>query len=107
MAVTVEDVKIIAPELVQVDDAILSKFLADAAVTVCNATAWGAKLDLGQKYLAAHLCAVSRGAGNDGDLDSTRFGKEYQRLLRSLGTGFCTDYDGPNPPDMPDDCFYW
>jgi hypothetical protein len=37
-------------------------------------------------------------SGAGPDLSETRFGKEYQRLLKTL-PGFCTDYVGQNPVD--------
>lgn len=47
------------PEFVSVLDARVQIFLDDASLSL-NPDAWGAKYDLGQAYLAAHLLAVAQ-----------------------------------------------
>lgn len=89
--VTAADVLIVGPELSSVPLEDISRFIADAYVECGNAVAWGAKQDIAVKYLAAHKVAVARGAAAEKDLADTRFGKEYLRLLKSLGLGFTTD----------------
>jgi hypothetical protein len=96
MAVSARDVIDIAPEFIGVVlPDVISRFITRAETGV-NRTAWGLKADLGVTYLAAHLVAVSRGAGKEGELSSTRHGAEFQRLLKQI-PGFCTDYDGADP----------
>lgn len=111
MAVTSADVLRIAPELaaLNLSSADWDSFLADATSQV-NAAAWGTRADLGVKYLTAHLVALANPkaggrlvqsqsvggvsvtyavpAGEPGALGTTRFGAEYQRLLRTLPNRF-------------------
>ena len=112
MAVTKADVLRIAPELASLtsySDADWDAFIADASSQV-NPTYWGARADLGVKYLTAHLIAIgnpqaggrlvaSRTVGpvsesyatpqmDQSSLGATRFGAEFKRLRRSLGQRF-------------------
>jgi hypothetical protein len=61
MAVTYSSFVLKFPEFVTADvdeQARITGFIADAALEV-NATAWGAKTDLGVSYLAAHRLALA------------------------------------------------
>lgn len=103
--ITWSDVTVIAPELADVGEdtqtAILSMVEEQLASSV-----WGTRLASGQRYLAAHLATMAtKGSGaitaeSLGDhsrtyaapqtaLDSTTYGREYQRLLRTLAGAFC------------------
>lgn len=104
MAVTWADVSALDPALAAIPLASQTAILADAVLQV-SPTTWEARTDLGVKYLAAHLGtlylhgqvtagglveeeqvgAVKRKyakASSTASLDATRWGQEYQRLLR-------------------------
>ncbi len=106
MAITWASVEAIAPELSDVSLASQTAILADVALQV-GPNRWGseARADIGRKYLAAHLGSMTLGGGSDafvtsesadgvsrsysvgsvsGSLDSSSYGLEYRRLLRSL-----------------------
>src|SRR5688500_9353808 len=107
MAIVWQDVVNIAPELSTLPLASQTAILADVALQM-NADAWGSKLDLGSKWLAAHLATVGpRRSGVGGpvvsesvgsvsrayaasvaagasQLGSTSYGLEYERLLLTL-----------------------
>jgi hypothetical protein len=112
MSATVAMVRARAPEFATVVDADVQVFLDSAALQM-NASAWGARADLGQTYLAAHELAIARpdlaGAAGPvqsesvgqvsvayavaqpgataGEYSGSRFGVEYMRLVRQLGLG--------------------
>lgn len=90
------DVVAIAPELSTVTSTAQVAIL-DIVEEQLSSSVWGTRLAAGQRYLAAHLGTI-RGAPNyqqenigdhtrqvTGDLESTSYGREYLRLLRSLG----------------------
>jgi hypothetical protein len=94
--ITWTDVSAIAPELATVPTAAQEAIL-DMVEEQTVSAIWGNRLETGQRYLAAHLASL-RGGPNfqqetvgdhtrqvSGDLDSTSYGREYRRLLRSLG----------------------
>ena len=104
MAVTWADVSALDPALASIPIASQTAILADATLQV-SPTTWEARTGLGVKYLAAHLGTlylqgqitagglveeeevgqVKRKYGkisSTASLDSTRWGQEYQRLLR-------------------------
>jgi hypothetical protein len=94
--VTWAEVVIVAPELSAVPMAVQTAILAQVAEQLTS-TVWGTRLAAGQTFLAAHLGTV-RGAPNyqqeqvgdhsrqvTGDLESTSYGREFRRLLRTLG----------------------
>ncbi len=105
MAIAWADVVYIAPELSTVATATQNAILADVALQL-SSDAWGVLLDLGSKYLAAHLATVSKRKGQGatvtaetvgavsrqyaapavavGALGSTGYGLEYERLLMNL-----------------------
>ena len=108
MAITWADVQAIAPG----DSAITGLSVPAGLIFVTmayaemNATIWGANLDIGARYLAAHKFTignrpggyggptsnekvgdVSRGSAvkiDDVGFESTPYGREYKRLLRNL-----------------------
>lgn len=108
MAVTItwDDVVNIAPELVDVAEATQDAILDDVALQL-NDDIWGARINIGAKYLAAHLAsitnrggavgqvteekvgevsrsyAVDSASGGGSGLDDTSYGQEFQRLLRT------------------------
>lgn len=111
MAATVADVRRIAPELADVSGADIEAFLSDAALEL-NAAVWGKLYDRAHALVAAHLTAQANastvgtaagpvasesvgpvsssyssmtGSASAGLWGTTRFGVEYQRLLRLLG----------------------
>lgn len=90
------DVVLIAPELAGVPSTAQAAIL-DQVEEQLSSSVWGSRLATGQVYLAAHLGTV-RGApafpqetvGDhtrqvSGDLESTSYGREYRRLIKSLG----------------------
>lgn len=104
MAVTPEDVRAEAPELAELPDDVIERAIGKADRRV-NRKAWGARADDGVIALAAHLLTVRKqGPGgapgpvasvsvgdvsqsfavvaSEGDYASTRYGREYQELLR-------------------------
>lgn len=95
--VTWADVIAVAPELGTVSETAQAAILAQVAVQF-NADAWGDRLAIGQVYLAAHLGSLRGGPGYaretvdshqrevQGDLEATAYGREYRRLMRSLGS---------------------
>ena len=100
MAVAPSDVINIAPEFGATSSIQSSEIQAaiDDALLELSAEAWGTKLDLATKWLAAHKLARSHpelsqfsprvwetpGSSDAGDLGSTRFGLEYFRLQKQL-----------------------
>lgn len=113
MAVTVADVRAVAPELAALLDATIQLFIDDATAEL-NSKFWGIKLDRGIRYLAAHLSfmhggassnaaggqvtqkkvgdlsvafSASKSTGSDQDdaLSATRWGKEYLRIRKGCG----------------------
>lgn len=107
MSVVAADVTSRAKEFAALDEAEITRAISDAALQV-NTTVWGSKADLATICLAAHFLtvwnpglAVASGAVQServGDVartyavaapaadryDSTRWGREYSRLLRQL-----------------------
>jgi hypothetical protein len=94
--VTWADVVAIAPELSAVPLTAQTAILAQVAEQLSSAI-WGTRLASGQTFLAAHLGTI-RGAPNyqseqvgthkrdvNGDLEATSYGREFRRLLRTLG----------------------
>lgn len=94
--VTWDDVIAVAPELSSVPEAAQDAILTQVDEQL-SASVWGTRLASGQTYLAAHLGTV-RGAPNyqsesvgdhtrqvEGDLNSTSYGREFRRLVRTLG----------------------
>lgn len=100
----------IAPELSGVDDATFAAIIADAYGQM-NPTLWGRKLDIGAKYLVAHLVSMTTAGGapdaagtfgqvqsesvggvsrtyqttaSGTGLEATSYGDEYKRLLRQV-----------------------
>lgn len=110
------DVVVIAPELAPViPTGSQAVFIADAYAQM-NPGVWGGYLDIGAKYLTAHLATMSTKRGqagpskekhvdkigqtNDtvpGALNSTEYGMEYLRLLNLLPSA-----RGPQPAYTPD-----
>lgn len=112
MPASIASVRRIAPEFAVVSDADVQAFLDDAA-TELSASAWGTLYDRAHALVAAHQMAVAhpqvaRAAGPvasqtvgsvsqsfavsspgamSGEWGATRFGVEYLRLRRMLGTG--------------------
>ena len=109
------DVLVVAPELSTVPSASQAAFIADAYAEM-NPDVWGAYLDRGAKYLAAHKGAVSQRRGQagptsnkrvgqvgqanavvSGALESTGYGEEFLRILNTL-----PDARGPQAATTPD-----
>lgn len=102
MAVTVAQLRRTAPEFRDTGvytDVALQGFIDDATTQVAP-DAFGTSLDLGIKYLAAHMLALSHpeasqgagtkirvwetpGAEDAGELGTTRYGIEFHRLRKS------------------------
>ncbi len=115
MAVLPSDVINIAPEFGATSSIQSSEIQAaiNDALLELSAEAWGARLDLATKWLAAHKLARSHpelsqyqprvwetaGANDAGNLGSTRFGVEYSRLtkllFRTVVSGGGSTYDLP------------
>lgn len=112
MAITPADVYRIAPEFAGVPVDEVEQAIADSRLQM-NATAWGTRLDAGNKFFAAHLLAlvypakirnetsgesvggVSRSASVKGsyrDATNDRFEAEYRKMMSALGLSFTTDY---------------
>jgi hypothetical protein len=100
MAVVQADVVRIAPELTSLAAGDFTAAIADALLEQ-DANTWGAMLDLGTKWLAAHKLGVSHpelvqvtpirayeqmGGSDRGALGTTRYGVEFARIRRLLGT---------------------
>jgi hypothetical protein len=100
--ITWADVQVVAPELSSVPSGSQTVFIADAYAQM-NTAIWGAYLDRGAKYLAAHLATMSNRRGqagpasekhvgkigqsnavNKGPLASTSYGEEYLRIIDTL-----------------------
>jgi len=90
------DVVAVAPELSGVPSTAQTAILGLVDEQLASVV-WGTRLEAGQTFLAAHLGTI-RGAPNYtkeqvgdhtrdvmGDLNSTGYGREYKRLVRSLG----------------------
>ena len=90
------DVVAVAPELSTVPESAQTAILGQVDEQLATAI-WGDRLEAGQAFLAAHLGTI-RGAPNytkeqvgdhtrdvTGDLASTSYGREYKRLVRTLG----------------------
>ncbi|HLZ09675.1 MAG TPA: DUF4054 domain-containing protein [Chloroflexota bacterium] len=96
------DVVVVAPELSTVPNGSQTVFIADAYAQM-NTAIWGAYLDRGAKYLAAHLATMSNRRGqagaasekhvgkigqsnavNKGPLNSSAYGEEYLRIIDTL-----------------------
>lgn len=106
MSVTAADVRLIAPELRDVNaitDSELNAAIADSVLELSIAQ-WGTMFDVATKWLAAHKVAVQHpelsqqpgvkvrlyetpGAENAGALAASRFGMELARLQRRMGFG--------------------
>lgn len=120
MSITWSDVTKIAPELASGLTADQQNaILADVALLM-SADAWGSKLDMGSKYLAAHLGALAKGASANApagpltsetvgpnsrswaaptlsatdDYDSTAYGRRYLALVKTLGARVGYGFDG-------------
>ncbi|BBO74404.1 hypothetical protein DSCW_18210 [Desulfosarcina widdelii] len=101
----------IAPELDGASQASWDLILADVA-TLITESAWGAKQEMAQRYLAAHkLSMIAKSesgpavasektgdvsttyavpGSNADDLDETKYGREYKRLRRCTVAGIMT-----------------
>jgi len=90
------DVVAVAPELAAVSSSAQEAILGLVDEQLASAV-WGTRLEAGQTFLAAHLGTI-HGAPNYtkeqvgdhtrdvmGDLESTGYGREYKRLVRTLG----------------------
>lgn len=98
----------IAPELSAVSQEAWDTVLADVALLV--GSHWGAKQEMGQRYLTAHRLtlivradkggriasertgdvATSYAPGTAGDYAETVYGREFERLRRGAIAGFMT-----------------
>ena len=91
-----DDVVAVAPELSGVPSTAQTAILGLVDEQLASVV-WGTRLEAGQTFLAAHLGTI-RGAPNftkeqigdhtregQGDLEATSYGREYKRLVRSLG----------------------
>jgi hypothetical protein len=109
VSVVQADINRIAPELAALSAPDFAGFLSDAQLEL-DATVWGLMLDLGTKYLVAHKMAIAHpeltsphpvqseqvgdirrsfavSAPRDPDAyDQTKYGREFKRLRRTLGT---------------------
>lgn len=102
MAVAWSDVVLIAPNLSTISTAAQTFYLAESLRQI-DADVWGEFATVGQIYLAAHMATLGQGSGSgpvtsetlgamsrsyavpmwlQSSLALTRFGAEYERLLR-------------------------
>lgn len=83
---TPTDFKLRFTEFASTADARVQLFLDDAALTV-DATAWGARYDLGLCYLAAHLLTIAArgGAGAAGALTQVKVGDLSRNYAQTTG----------------------
>lgn len=91
------DVVAVAPELASGVTVAAQAAILTIVEEQLSSAVWGTRLAAGQTYLAAHLGTI-RGAPNFtketvgdhtrdamGDLQSTSYGREFKRLVRTLG----------------------
>lgn len=105
MAITKDDVLLIAPELSAVPDGTWTQLIADAYLQL-SPTFWDLRLDLAAKYLVAHLATLTQRGGSPlvssqtvgpvsvtyavgsslgaSSLESTPYGQEYRRLRMAV-----------------------
>lgn len=107
ISITWADVEAIAPELADVEVVTQNAILLQVDGQM-NSDVWGSKLDMGAVWLAAHLATVGPGrsgvagpviaesvgqvsrqyaasvAAGAGQLGSTSYGMEYERLLMTV-----------------------
>ena len=89
MSISIRQFKAQFPEFRTTPDAVISRGLSDALLQI-NVSLWGTKADLGQKYLAADLIALSP-PGEKARLKKneniTTYEKVYNRLKMQVTVG--------------------
>lgn len=86
ISITWADVEAIAPELATVATATKNAILADLPLQM-NETVWAEKLNLGAKYLAAHLATISARRGAGGAIQSQSVGQVSRTFAASMASG--------------------
>jgi len=92
MALTLDAFLTSFPEFATTNKPFLAAKLAEALLSI-DATMWGAKADMGQGYLAAHLITLSPTGQNarmvvktvQGEQPVTTYWGHYKRLQREIG----------------------